>query len=255
MTHTLTCSQLSVGYGTKAIARGIDLTILPGQLVSLIGPNGIGKTTLLRTLSGLQAKLSGEVSILARPQQDYTRAELSRLVSVVLTETLPPSNLSVYELIATGRQPYTNWVGNLAAADKRQIDEAISMTEVDGLLHKKAHHLSDGQLQIVMIARALAQDTPLIILDEPATHLDLVHKTHLFRLMRQLANSGKSLLFSTHEVEMALQASDSIVMMTGTDVIQGTPSEFLKQNYLNRLFDTPDISFDPEKVKFVFKGI
>lgn len=252
--------NLSIGYpskqGANVIASGISLDFKPGKLIAMIGANGIGKSTLLRTLTGIQRPLSGAVSLHGKSVSDYTSAELAQELALVLTEKLPPSNLTVFELIALGRQPYTNWLGTLAPDDLAQIDEAMLVTDTSSLAQKKHYELSDGQLQKVLIARALAQDTPLIVLDEPTTHLDFQHKITLFRLLRKLAHeAGKCILFSTHDIEMALETSDEIVLMTQEEITQATPKELMAGKALDGLFTDPNIRFDTEKVKFVFTDL
>ena len=141
---------------------------------------------------------------------DYDTNELAQEMSLVLTESLPPSNLTVYEIVALGRQPYTNWLGTLTLEDQQKINEAIALTGISDFIHKKHYEISDGQLQKVMIARALAQDTSIIILDEPTTHLDLVHKVTLLKLLSRLTHeTGKTILYSTHDLDLAIQLTDS----------------------------------------------
>jgi len=175
----LTTSNLCVGYSSKkeikTIASNINLTLKKGELIALIGANGIGKSTLLRTLIGIQPPLSGAVILNGKNILDYDSISFAQNLSIVLTEKLPPSNLTVFEIIALGRQPYTNWIGTLTDFDIEKINEAMELTQITSLADKKHYEISDGQLQNVLVARALAQDTPLIILDEPTTHLDLLH--------------------------------------------------------------------------------
>ena len=181
--------DLSIGYKTKketiVIAKNLNLELTSGKLITLVGANGIGKSTLLRTLTGIQKPISGDVFLAEKNINSFDNLELAQNLSLVLTEKLPPSNLTVFELIALGRQPYTNWLGTLSEEDKTKIEEAISLTEIQHLVHKKHDEISDGQLQIALIARALAQDTSIIILDEPTTHLDLVHKATLLKLLQK----------------------------------------------------------------------
>ena len=173
-------------------------------------------------------------------------------MSLVLTEKLPLNNLTVYELIALGRQPYTNWLGQLSETDHEKIKQAIALTQIEPLLNKKHHEISDGQLQIVLIARALAQDTPIIILDEPTTHLDLVHKVSVFKLLKKLSvTTNKSILFSTHDVDLAIQLSDQMIVMTENKVFQDQPCNLIAQGVFNLLFKDDSISFDGEKGKFI----
>jgi iron complex transport system ATP-binding protein len=147
--------------------------------VALIGVNGVGKSTLLRSLSGLQESLSGEIIINDTPLHNLTPQERSEYISLVLTEQPISKNLSVLELIALGRQPYTNWIGSLSSDDLQHINTAIELVNIEVLRDKKCYELSDGQLQKVLIARALAQNTPVIILDEPTTHLDIYHQAYV----------------------------------------------------------------------------
>ncbi len=189
--NLLTSKDLSIGYKSKSsehvIAKDININLEAGKLIALIGENGIGKSTLLRTLSGLKKPLSGSVNLNGRNLSNFSQVDLAQNLSLVLTEKLPPSNLTVFELIALGRQPYTNWIGKLTEADLEKINQAIALTQIEHLAQKKYYEISDGQFQNVLVARALAQDTPLIILDEPSTHLDLLHKVALFKLLKKLA--------------------------------------------------------------------
>ena len=186
----LQASKISIGYTSKKvkniIASNIDLSLEKGKLIALIGANGIGKSTLLRTITGIQKPISGTVVLNGKNIHELDALTLAQNLSVVLTEKLPPSNLTVWELISLGRQPYTNWIGKLTDNDIEKINEAIQLTQIGHLTSRKHYEISDGQLQIVLIARALAQDTPLIILDEPTTHLDLLHKVTLLKLLKKL---------------------------------------------------------------------
>lgn len=252
----LNIERLGIGYTNKnvtnAVARGINITLKSGELVALIGANGIGKSTLLRTISGIQKPLSGQISIDNQNLSDYSALALAQKISLVLTEKLPSSNLTVTEIVALGRQPYTNWIGTLSPTDKNAIHEALELAQVTHLADKKHYELSDGQLQKVMIARALAQETPIIILDEPTTHLDLQHKASLFNLLKKLAkNNGKCILFSTHEIDMAIQMSDQIIIMTTDDVIQDSPKNLISANAFEKIFSDKNISFDKNLGKFV----
>jgi iron complex transport system ATP-binding protein len=254
--NILSTSNLSVGYSTKkvknTIASDLNLSLEAGKLIALVGANGVGKSTLLRTLTGIQKPLDGEVYLNSKSIHDFGALDLAQNLSVVLTEKLPPSNLTVFELIALGRQPYTNWLGKLSDEDYEKINNAIALTHIENLLDKKHYEISDGQLQIVLIARALAQDTPLIILDEPTTHLDLPHKVSVFKLLKKLSQeTDKCILFSTHDVDLAIQLSDEMIVMTDETVVQDQPCNLITQGVFNSLFKDNAISFDGEKGKFV----
>jgi iron complex transport system ATP-binding protein len=252
----LNASQISIGYSQKKantiVASNIDLSLEKGKLIALIGANGIGKSTLLRTITGIQKPISGTVSLNGKNIHGLDSLTLAQKLSVVLTEKLPPSNLTVWELIALGRQPYTNWIGKLTGKDIEKINEAIQLTQIEHLISKRHYEISDGQLQIVLIARALAQDTPLIILDEPTTHLDLLHKVALLKLLKKLTQEiGKCILFSTHDIDMAIQLSDEMIIMTPENVVKDQPCNLILKGSFNTLFKDEHIVFDSEKGKFI----
>ena len=252
----LSTSNLSIGYKTKkaavTIAQNLNLNLTSGKLIALIGANGIGKSTLLRTITGIQQPLSGNVFLNDKNINTYKPLDLAQSLSLVLTEKLPPSNLSVFELIALGRQPYTNWIGTLSQNDIDKVQEAMKLTQIEHLASKKHFEISDGQLQKVLIARALAQDTPLIILDEPTTHLDLLHKVSLFKLLKKLTQeTQKCILFSTHDIDLAIQLSDEMIIMTPEMVVQDEPCNLISKGSFGTLFKDEHIVFDAEKGKFV----
>ena len=252
----LSTSNLSIGYKTKraavTIAQNLNLNLTSGKLIALIGANGIGKSTLLRTITGIQQPLSGNVFLNDKNINTYKPLDLAQSLSLVLTEKLPPSNLSVFELIALGRQPYTNWIGTLSQNDIDKVQEAMKLTQIEHLASKKHFEISDGQLQKVLIARALAQDTPLIILDEPTTHLDLLHKVSLFKLLKKLTQeTQKCILFSTHDIDLAIQLSDEMIIMTPEMVVQDEPCNLISKGSFATLFKDENIVFDAEKGKFV----
>jgi iron complex transport system ATP-binding protein len=254
--NILTTQNLSIGYTSKketvTIAENLNLNLQAGKLIALIGANGIGKSTLLRTITRIQKPLQGIVLLNDKKISDYEPLALAQNLSMVLTEKLPPSNLTVFELVALGRQPYTNWIGTLSDIDIQIVQDAIDLTQISHLSQKKHYEISDGQLQKVLIARALAQDTPLIILDEPTTHLDLLHKVSLLKLLKKLTReTGKCILFSTHDIDMAIQLSDEMIIMTPETVIQDEPCNLITKGSFNTLFKDEHIVFDSEKGKFV----
>lgn len=255
----LETKALSIGYTGKkertVIGKEINIALEPGKLVSVIGANGVGKSTLLRTITAIQKPIAGEILLYGKSIGAYKPLELAKSISLVLTEKLPPGNLTVFELVAIGRQPYTNWIGKLSDNDILKVEQAMERTQTTFLADKKHYETSDGQLQKVMIARALAQDTPIIILDEPTTHLDLQHKLSLFLLLKKLAHeTGKCILFSTHDIELAIEMSDEMILMTPGNTIQDKPKNLMANGAFDSLFPDRNISFDAEKVKFVFKN-
>lgn len=254
--NILSTSNLSIGYQSKKekiiIAQNLNLDFQLGKLISLVGANGIGKSTLLRNLTGIQKPLLGSVLLNDKDIQSFESLELAQNMSLVLTEKLPPSNLTVFELIALGRQPYTNWIGKLNEEDLEKINHAVQLTQIENLIHKKHYEISDGQFQKVVIARALAQDTPLIILDEPTTYLDLLHKVSVFKLLKKLSKeTNKCILFSTHDVDLAIQLSDEMIVMTENQVVQDEPCNLISQGIFDLLFKDENIKFDSQKGKFI----
>ncbi len=254
----LKTEDLSIGYSTKnkqeIVASGINIEINSGELVAVIGVNGAGKSTLLKTLSGITQIIDGEIFIsnnkLSKTEPDI----LAKDISLVLTEQMTSKNLSVIELVALGRQPYTNWIGRLTKKDLKKIMEAIRLVNIEDIKNKKCHELSDGQFQKVLIARALAQDTSLIILDEPTTHLDLYHKAYVLKLLKKLSlETNKAIIFATHEINLALQLCDKLLILKEKKVLFGTASELIKSNALNDLFPQQLIQFDKDSSSFKIK--
>lgn len=250
--NILHTEQITIGYSNKIVAENITINLNSSKLITLIGINGVGKSTLLKSITGIIPTLKGEVVLNNKSIMLYTTNDLAKQLSIVLTDKLPPSNLSVFELIALGRQPYTNWLGHLTTNDINIIEEAISLTDLNHLKHKKHYELSDGQLQKVLIARALVQDTPLIVLDEPTTHLDLVHKVSIYKLLKKLAHeTNKCILVSTHDMDLSLQMSDEIIVLTKKGLHQNTPKQLISEGVFEQLFIHDDIYFDKEKGKFI----
>lgn len=254
----LATENLSVGYRDKKvetlIASGINLEVKEKELVALIGINGVGKSTLLRSLTGVQEPLQGEIIIGGEKLGKTASEDLSKYISIVLTEQPISKNLGVFELIALGRQPYTNWIGTLSSRDIIYIDKALKLVDIENLKHKKCYELSDGQLQRVLIARAIAQDTPLVILDEPTTHLDIYHQAFVLKLLKTLTvKTNKGILFATHEINLALQLCDKIILMQEKEVVTGTPSELIDQGVFQKMFPSDLIVFDEMSRSFRIK--
>ena len=250
--------NLAIGYSSKketiCVAKNININLEKGKLIALIGANGIGKSTLLRTIAAIQKPLSGTIYLNDKNINEYNSQQLAQNISVVFTEKLPPSNLTVFELIALGRQPYTNWLGKLCADDLLKIDNALNVIQIEHLRNKKHYELSDGQLQQVLIARALAQDAPLIILDEPTTHLDLVNKVSLLKLLQKLTRTtNKCVLFSSHDIDLAIQVADEMIVFTDTIIVQEEPCKLIENGIFESIFKYESIIFD--KLKGSFKMI
>jgi iron complex transport system ATP-binding protein len=253
--ETIQLRDLSIGYRTKhgvrTVADGISGSIRSGELTCLLGANGVGKSTLLRTLSAFQPKLGGEILFSRKEVSSFTDKELSRLIGVVLTEKPDVRNMSVRELVALGRSPYTGFWGTCSKDDLRIVDEAIDMVGITELTRRPVHTLSDGERQKVMIAKALAQQTPVIFLDEPTAFLDYPSKVEVLLLLRCISReAGKTVFLSTHDVELALQLADTLWLMRrqesgdrsqetgeGSPVIIGSPQELAASGELGRFIE------------------
>lgn len=252
----LKTKNLAIGYQQKKedkiVVSNINLEIEKGKLVTILGKNGIGKSTLLRTLSKVQKPISGAIFINQNNTTHITEKELSKQLSLVLTERLPESQLTVYELVALGRQPYTNWIDRLSEIDIKKIDIAIEQTEIAHLKNNCFYELSDGQLQRVLIARALAQDTEIIILDEPTAHLDMHHTIKIFSLLKRLTSqTNKTIIISSHEVNLSIQLSDKIILLTENALHSGSPKDLIKANAFDNLFPKKLINFNRTLQQFV----
>jgi iron complex transport system ATP-binding protein len=254
----LRTSDLSIGYKKKheqqLIASSINIALKKAELVALIGVNGVGKSTFLRTISGVQPELDGSVYINETDRKKIPAHELAGLISLVLTGQPLSKNLGVLELVALGRQPYTNWIGALSSQDREKVYSAIELVGIEAIQHKKCFELSDGQLQKVLIARALAQDTPVMILDEPTSHLDLYHKVQVLKLLKSLTQqTGKAIVFATHEINLALQLCDQLILMTPQGIVQDTPERLIKTGAFEDIFPKDLIIFDPVSQSFKIK--
>lgn len=249
---------LKIGYHTKkketVIGKNINIEIKPGELVAVLGINGVGKSTFLRTLSGVQPQLSGDIFIQNNNLNKIEPLELASLISLVLTSQPISKNLSVFELVALGRQPYTNWIGRLTKNDLRFIKKAVKLVDIEELEQKKCYELSDGQMQKVLIARALAQDTPLVILDEPTTHLDMYHKAYVLKLLKKLTRkTNKAIVFATHEINLAIQLCDKIILMKKSGIEIGQPDELVRSGAFSKIFPSDLIVFDEASSSFRIK--
>jgi iron complex transport system ATP-binding protein len=232
---------LSAGYRTRAgdniLFRDLNLALYPGELICLMGPNGSGKSTLIRTLAGLQKPLAGKINRQAgSDRRDGSSIPFS--VSVVLTDRISSANLTVAELVTFGRYPYVDWSLRMTEKDRTKVETALRDLNLEPLRDRKVYELSDGQMQMAMIARALAQDTRLMLLDEPTAHLDLNNRVEIMALLRQIAHrSQKAILLATHELDLALQSTDRI-WLTGhnQDVIEGVPEDLVLTGAFDDIF-------------------
>lgn len=246
----LRTNDLAIGYSNgrfqTIVGQNIDVTLLPGEFVCLIGPNGVGKSTLMRTLSGMQRPLSGHIWLNETPLEELSARQLARLLSVVLTERVDVGMLSAYAMVALGRHPHTGWGGKLTAQDEQVVRNAITAVGGEPLANRYVNELSDGERQKMMIARALAQEPTLMILDEPTAYLDLPHRVEIMQILRQLAHQRQqAVLLSTHDLDLALRMADKIWLMGKERPLQiGTPEDLVLNGAFSEVFDNEAIAFD-----------
>ena len=259
--ETIRIENLTIGYpgksDVKVVAQGINASIFSGELTCLLGANGVGKSTLLRTLSAFQPKLAGNIQILGKELSTYTDKQLSRLISVVLTEKPDIRNMTVDELVGLGRSPYTGFWGTLQKEDKEIVDRSIELVGITALKGRMIQTLSDGERQKVMIAKALAQETPVIYLDEPTAFLDYPSKVEMMQLLHQLSRqTDKTIFLSTHDLELALQIADKVWLMDKQKGVSiGTPEDLSLQGILGSFFTRKGIVFDAEAGLFRVQNV
>lgn len=249
---TIRLRDLSIGYpdkhNTKRVAEHLNASIHSGELTCLLGTNGVGKSTLLRTLSAFQPPLGGTIDLLDRPLSTYDDRQLATVIGVVLTEKSDIRNMTVEELVGLGRSPYTGFWGTLKEGDRQIVHEAIARVRIEPLTQRMVHTLSDGERQKVMIAKALAQETPIIFLDEPTAFLDFPSKVEVMQLLHNLTHTlQKTVFMSTHDLELALQIADKIWLMDRTNGIAiGTPEDLSLEGKLSSFFSRKGITYDTE---------
>jgi iron complex transport system ATP-binding protein len=256
-TAILHTEHLSIGYASRhspprVVASDLNLALRAGEVVCLLGPNGSGKSTLLRTLVGMQPPLAGHVFLNGADIATLDRRALARQLSVVLTERLDVGQLSAYELVALGRHPHTDWLGRLTARDEEITRWALEAVDAVALATRQVHELSDGERQRVMVARALAQEPLLMLLDEPTAFLDLPRRVEMMHLLRRLAHqTGRALLLSTHDLDLALRSADMLWLIgTGGMMHSGAPEDLVLSGAFEHTFAGAGVSFDRWKGTF-----
>ena len=249
MKSTVVIKDLSIGYVKKVVADNINASIKQGELTCLLGANGVGKSTLLKTLSGFMDKLEGKISILGKELDAYTPKELSTVMGIVLTDKCDIRNMSVREIVGMGRSPYTSFWGTLSKEDYEIVDQAIELIGISHLSGRMVHTLSDGERQKAMIAKSLAQQTPIIILDEPTAFLDFPSKVEIMQLLHKLTRqAGKTVFLSTHDMELALQIADKVwIMEKKKGCAIGTAEELAQNGVLKPFFNRSGDDFNYEK--------
>lgn len=239
----------------KEILTGLDFQLSTGELTCLLGPNGVGKSTLIKAILGQIKPWNGEILIENQPIENFGVEELAKRISVVLTDPVFPGNMTVGQLVALGRTPHTGWSGKLNSTDREIVEKALSDTKIIYLRDERLSEISDGQRQKAMIARALAQDGKLMILDEPTAHLDLVNRFEIMELLREIAvQKGKAVLVVTHDLDIAIETADRFWLLNcGTPLISGKPEDLIISGKINQLLPGDKYRFSLERGKLEFE--
>jgi len=240
----LSVVDLGIGFPERLIIPSINASVFSGELVSVIGHNGTGKSTLLGTLAGIRKKLAGEIRINGKDTSVMSRKEFASMVGYVSTEQVNAPDMKVYDLVALGRFAYTNWMGSITGEDKKIIFDSIEKVGLSRLMYRNIGELSDGEKQRAMIARVLAQDTSLLIMDEPTAFLDLRNRYEIIHLLQSLAVSGKkTIILSTHDLQSALGESDKIWLLTDGALEEGAPEDLVLKGSFDNLFGESLLKF------------
>jgi iron complex transport system ATP-binding protein len=253
----LSIEALSIGYISGRhryeLLPPVSAVAKKGELVAILGRNGIGKSTLLRTIMGLQPSLGGKVFIDDRESSEYSGSELAKKAGYISTEIVRASNMRVYDLVALGRFPHTGWTGSNDPEGKAAISSALEKTGMTGFSNRYVSELSDGERQRAMIARVLAQETDILIMDEPTAFLDISGRYEMIHLMSGLAREGRTILFSTHDFNIALNQADKIWLILENSLIEGSPEDMVLNGAFNNLFDPDIVGFNHRDGTFSLK--
>jgi len=245
-------TQLEIGYRkgkkTHPVQKGLGFRVGIGEFIAILGPNGCGKSTLLKTLGGLIEPISGLLQINGKEIEDISLSERAKLFSLVLTDSVQIGYITVYQMVAMGRHPYTTLSGKLNKNDEQIVLDALEVVNMGSFAKNHFQELSDGERQRVMIAKALAQTTPLIFLDEPTSHLDLPNRIETMLLLKSLSKeTGKTILISTHEIDLAMQLADKIWLMEKDNgILSGIPQDMIEKGHLQSVFHSDNFGFDIE---------
>lgn len=247
--------DLTLGYGSRILLDGVSAAVPAGGLAALVGRNGTGKSTLLRALAGLERAMGGAILLDSRPLAQLSAQRLAETVAFVTTERVRIPNLRCRDVVALGRAPYTDWIGRMQTHDAEAVARALEAVGMESYADRTMDRMSDGECQRVMIARALAQQTPIILLDEPTSFLDLPNRYELCTLLGRLAREqGKCILFSTHELDIALTMCDSVALIDPPRLHHLPTAEMIRSGHIERLFSNSSVVFDPRSGVVKLRG-
>ncbi len=244
--------NLTLAYGSRVLLDRVSADIPAGSVTALIGRNGAGKSTLLRAIAGLGDPTAGEIDLCGRPSSSLSSHERATTISVVTTEKIRIANLLCEDTVALGRAPYTNWIGRMQETDRAIVERSLQLVGMQAFARKNMDQLSDGECQRILIARALAQDTPIILLDEPTAFLDLPNRYELAQLLHRLAHEeGKCILFSTHDLDIALRLCDAVALIDTPQLHLLPAAEMATSDHIARLFSNTNLSFADDGTPFI----
>jgi iron complex transport system ATP-binding protein len=255
----LSVNSLKTGFRSggseKVVIKGFNTSVRQGELIAVIGRNGSGKSTLLRTIIGLQFPLSGTILVEGNDLQSYGRMELARKASYISTEMVRALNMTVFDLVALGRYAYTNWTGKIDSANHSVIMDALNKTGMTTMISRFIGELSDGERQRAMIARVIAQETNLMVMDEPTAFLDIGSKFEILHLLHDLSKSNnRTVIFSTHDLHLAMNHADKIWLLKNSGVVEGAPEDLMLQGEFEHIFDSASVKYNAEQGTFIFSG-
>jgi iron complex transport system ATP-binding protein len=256
-TKILSIDSLKIGYAygkrQKILLPPLAASAYKGELIAVIGRNGIGKSTLLRTIIGLQPSYGGKIIIMGKKISEYSRLEMAQQIGYISTDVVKVSNMRVRDLVALGRFPHTNWTGKITGKDHEVITESINKAGMSGFENRLISELSDGERQRAMIARVLAQDTEVMLMDEPTAFLDISSRFEVVNLMLELSKKGKTIIFSTHDFNIAVDQADKIWLILENELTEGAPEDLVLNGSFDHLFDTSVVKFNNEDGSFSFR--
>jgi iron complex transport system ATP-binding protein len=257
-TEILSLENLKIGYSSgkhsKVLVAPLSASARKGELIAVIGRNGIGKSTLLRTIIGLQHSLGGKIILNDKNISEIALNDLAREIGYISTEVVRVSNMTVFDLVALGRFPHTNWIGKLDQDGRNAIRNALVKTGMESLSERYIAELSDGERQRAMIARVLAQDTEIMVMDEPTAFLDIAGKYEIVNLMLSLTREGKTIIFSTHDFSIALNQTDKIWLLTEKNLLEGAPEDLMLSSAFDHLFESSVVGFNSFDGSFSFRN-